>query len=240
MACALAISPLLRHWCGIDTDEPPRRSRATLIPRKTCSSVCRARAARPMMPPNARLQAWLKSRALRTLYPVACTSWFGSGALRQWTLALMIHGSRLRGPGPGRRRGRPIRGEPADDLLFHPQFVDEDSQAVVPSQGGVAYAPCTVEGDTLAVGHPHHGLPANGARIDLRVERTPGPRLFMAFPEGLPADVQVLQATIQPLRLMQRTPPDIPSAVALATVDAPDRMRDACGRGLVEAQRGTV
>jgi hypothetical protein len=52
-----------------------------------------------------------------------------------------------------------------DDLLAHPQFVDEDPQAVVPFKGGVAHAPCTVEGDPLAMGHPHHRLPANGARI---------------------------------------------------------------------------
>jgi hypothetical protein len=89
-----------------------------------------------------------------------------------------------------------------DDLLVHPQFVDEDPQAVVPAQGGVAHASCTIERDTLATGHPHHGLPANGARIDLIVERTPGTRLFMAFPEGLPAHVPVLKATIQPVRLI--------------------------------------
>jgi hypothetical protein len=61
-----------------------------------------------------------------------------------------------------------------DDLLFHPQFVDEDSQAAIPAKGGVAHASCTVERDTLAMGYPHHGLPANGARIYLIVERTPG------------------------------------------------------------------
>ena len=37
---------------------------------------------------------------------------------------------------------------------------------------------------------------------------------------------------------MRRAPPDIPGAVTLAAVDAPGRMRDACGRGLVEWQRG--
>jgi hypothetical protein len=52
-----------------------------------------------------------------------------------------------------------------DDLLFHPQFVDEDPQAVVPDQEGVAHASCTIERDTLTTGHPHHGLPANGAHI---------------------------------------------------------------------------
>ena len=64
-------------------------------------------------------------------------------------------------------------GELADDFLAHPQLVDEDPQAVVLSQGGVAQTPCAVEDDTLAVGHPHHGLPTDGAGIDLVVEQTP-------------------------------------------------------------------
>src|SRR5262245_25823598 len=62
----------------------------------------------------------------------------------------------------------------------------------------------------------------------------------MAFPEGLPAHVPVLEATIQPVRLMYRAPPDQPGAVTRAAVDAPRRMRDACGRGLVEWQWGAV
>src|SRR4029453_13351252 len=115
-----------------------------------------------------------------------------------------------------------------------------DPQAVVPAQGGVAHASGTVERDPLAMHYPHHGLPANGARIDRIVKRAPGARLFVACPEGLPADVQVLQATIQPVRLMERTPPNIPGAVPLGTVDAPYRMRDAGGRGLVKWQRGAV
>jgi hypothetical protein len=136
-----------------------------------------------------------------------------------------------------RWRRRRIRGELADDLLAHPQLVDEDPQAVVLSQGGMAQTPCAVEDDTLAVGHPHHGLPADGAGIDLVVERTPGARLFMAFPEGLPAHVQVLQAAIQPVRLVDRAPADVPGVVALAAVDASRRVLNACGHGLVERQR---
>jgi hypothetical protein len=95
-----------------------------------------------------------------------------------------------------------VSGEPTDDLLVHPQLVDQDPHALIPSQGGVAHAACAVERDPLAMGHPHHGLPANGARIDLIVKGTPGARLFMAFPEGLSAHAQVLQATIEPLRLV--------------------------------------
>ena len=105
-----------------------------------------------------------------------------------------------------------------NDLLCHPQFVDQDPQAVIPLQGGVAHAPRMVERDTLAMRHPHHGLPSNGAGVELIVERTPGPRLFMAFPEGLPAHVQVLQAAIQPVRLMDRAPADVPGVVAQRTV----------------------
>src|SRR6267142_323888 len=62
----------------------------------------------------------------------------------------------------------------------------------------------------------------------------------MAFPDGLPAHLPVLQATIQPVRLMHRAPPDRPGAVTRAAVDAPRRMRDAGGRGLVEWQWGAV
>jgi hypothetical protein len=58
------------------------------------------------------------------LEAVNCKAWFGPGSQGRWTLAPVIHGSRLCGPGPWWRRCRRIRGEPVDDLLVHPQLVD--------------------------------------------------------------------------------------------------------------------
>jgi len=52
-----------------------------------------------------------------------------------------------------------------DDLLVHPQFIDQHPQAVVPCKGSVAYASCTRLLDALAPGHPDYGLPANRTRI---------------------------------------------------------------------------
>jgi hypothetical protein len=62
----------------------------------------------------------------------------------------------------------------------------------------------------------------------------------MAFPEGLPAHVQVLQATIQPAGLMDRTPQiyQVPSRLLQWTPQA--GWRHAGGRGFVEWQWGAV
>ena len=73
---------------------------------------------------NASLQLLPEAGATRKLSAVSCKAWFGSGARGTWTLAPVIQGSSLCGPGPWRRRCRRIQGELLDDLLVHPQFVD--------------------------------------------------------------------------------------------------------------------
>jgi hypothetical protein len=59
--------------------EPPRSSRATSILRKTRSSVCRSRAARPMVPLTAPYQARLRAGAQRTLEAVTSKPLLGKG-----------------------------------------------------------------------------------------------------------------------------------------------------------------
>ena len=52
-----------------------------------------------------------------------------------------------------------------DDLLVHPQFVDQEPDAVVPVKACVDNSSCMVELDTLAAGGAYHGLPANQAGV---------------------------------------------------------------------------
>src|SRR5262245_46877647 len=48
------------------------------------------------------------------------------------TLAPIAQGRSLCGPGPWRRGCRRIQREPLDDLLLHPQFIDQEPDTVVP------------------------------------------------------------------------------------------------------------
>jgi hypothetical protein len=62
----------------------------------------------------------------------------------------------------------------------------------------------------------------------------------MIFPEILTYHLHLFKATVHPVRSMERAPADIPGALTLAPVDAPRRMGDACGGGLMEGQRWAV
>src|SRR6266511_5015493 len=83
-------------------------------------------------------------------------------------------------------------------------------------------------------GRAFSSLTARGGGLPVGVKRTPGTCLFMAFPEGLPGHLQVIQATVQPIWHMDRPPPNIPKTIARAALHAPGRMRDARGHGRVE------
>jgi hypothetical protein len=52
-----------------------------------------------------------------------------------------------------------------DDLLLHPQFVDQEPVAVVPCKVCANDFPCTVELDALAARGAYNGLPANQAGV---------------------------------------------------------------------------
>jgi hypothetical protein len=47
----------------------------------------------------------------------------------------------------------------------HPQFIDQEPDAIVPGKAGVDDASCAVELDALTAGGAYHGLPAKQAGI---------------------------------------------------------------------------
>src|SRR5882724_3507041 len=96
---------------------------------------------------------------------------------------------------PWRRRWR-IRREPLNDLLWHPPCVDEEPEAVVSFQASGDDASSAGELDAPAARGAHHGLPTPQAGVSLIVKRTPGPRVFMTFPEGLTSHLQAIQTTV--------------------------------------------
>jgi hypothetical protein len=55
--------------------------------------------------------------------------------------------------------------ESLDDFLFHPQFIDQEPDAVVPFKAFVDDASCAIELNALAAGCSHHGLLADQAGI---------------------------------------------------------------------------
>src|SRR4030095_8918624 len=93
---------------------------------------------------------------------------------------------------------------------------------------------CAVKLDALTAGCAHHGFPANQAGVQLVVEWTPGARVFMTFPEGLPCHVQVIKATVKPIEHMRRVPANMPMTIACAALHPPGWMRDARGRARIE------
>src|SRR5262245_5784794 len=95
---------------------------------------------------------------------------------------------------------------------------------------------CAVKLDALPAGCAHHGLPANQTGVQLVVEWTPGTRVFMTFPEGLPCHMQVIKATVKAIEHMRRVPVNIPITIAWAALHPPGRMCDTCWHVRIEPQ----
>jgi hypothetical protein len=79
--------------------------------------------------------------------------------------APLCFGSAPCGAAPWRRRCWRIRREPSDDLLLHPQFIDEEPEAVVPFQASGDDASSAGELDAPAARGAHHGFPTQQAGV---------------------------------------------------------------------------
>src|ERR1700722_19037780 len=138
--------------------------------------------------------------------------------------------------GPRTRR-RHIRRQRMGELLMNADFVDQESQSLVPMKLTLRNAARPVELDAPAKRRSDHRVAAVQPQVQLVVERTVHPRFLVQFPKYRVRRIELLDAAVPSIRLVQWPPSDDPLLVAQTALDPPRRMRYPFRRADIERQR---
>jgi hypothetical protein len=104
--------------------------------------------------------------------------------------------------GSWRRGRRRIGGKLLDDLLLHPQLIDQEPGALLHVKTPLRYTPCAIQLHALSEGRSYNGISPNDTGVYLIVERTPGASLFVLFAEPLPCHLYLVDAAVKTIRRM--------------------------------------